>query len=91
MAAPTPYKTSPVFDQDRLPPGLRREHSTKQGIWGVVRLLEGRLRLFFPLTGEERLLSPGVPGLVRPAEPHLAEPLGAMRMQIEFYAAEPSL
>ena len=89
--APAPYKTTPVFDEETLPAGLRREHRTKAGVWGVIRLLEGSLRLTFTGTGEERILSPAAPGLVRPEEPHLVAPLGPMRMQVDFYDAEPSI
>jgi hypothetical protein len=31
------------------------------------------------------------PGLVRPEQPHLVEPLGAMRMQVEFYTEMPDI
>jgi tellurite resistance-related uncharacterized protein len=91
MTVPEPYKTTPVFDEETLPTGLRREHRTKAGVWGVIRIEEGRLRLSFTQSGEERILSPGAPGLVRPEEPHLVAPLGAMKMRVEFYEAEPAL
>lgn len=39
-----PYKCTPVFDENTLPAGLRREHRTKPGVWGVIRVLDGRLR-----------------------------------------------
>jgi tellurite resistance-related uncharacterized protein len=84
-----PYKITPVFDQETLPAGLRREHRTKAGVWGVVRVLEGTLRLEYGDGSPERILSPGVPGLLKPGQPHLVEPLGCMRMQVEFYEAEP--
>lgn len=31
MTASEPYKSTPVFDQDTLPAGLRKEHRTKSG------------------------------------------------------------
>ena len=86
-----PYKTTPVFDESTLPAGLRRVHSTKEGVWGLVRLLEGRLRLFFPETGRDLVLGPGAPGLLQPCEPHLVEPLSPFRMQVEFYRSDPSI
>jgi hypothetical protein len=33
----------------------------------------------------ETILEPGHSGLVLPDQPHLVEPLGPMRMQVEFY------
>jgi tellurite resistance-related uncharacterized protein len=86
-----PYKVTPVFDASTLPAGLRRVHSTKEGVWGVVRLLEGRLRLYFPETGRDLVLTPGEPGLLKPCEPHFVEPLSPFRMQVEFYRARPAI
>jgi tellurite resistance-related uncharacterized protein len=85
-----PYKVTPEFDEASLPAGLRRVHSTKEGCWGVIRLSEGRLRLSFPETGRETVLSPDAPGLVAPGEPHLVEPLGPFRMRVEFYRSPPA-
>lgn len=85
-----PYKVTPVFDESTLPAGLRRVHSTKEGVWGVVRLLEGRLRLYFPGTGRDLVLTPDEPGLLEPCEPHFVEPLSPFRMQVEFYRSSPS-
>lgn len=90
-AALLPYKRTAVFDQDTLPAALRREHRTKPGVWGVIRVLEGRLRLQILAPPSEAILTPECPGLVLPDQPHLVEPLGAMRMQVEFYDAAPRL
>ncbi|HEX5006734.1 MAG TPA: DUF1971 domain-containing protein [Hyphomonadaceae bacterium] len=85
ISFPTPYRSSPVFDERSLPNALRREHRTKQGVWGVVRVIEGQLKLTYTETGEERMLSPGAPGLILPNQPHFVEAQGAMRMQVDFY------
>ena len=29
------YKSTPVFDQDTVPAGLRRAHSTAAGVWAA--------------------------------------------------------
>ena len=84
-----PYKSTPVFDENTLPAGLRREHRTKVGVWGVIRVLEGRLRYQVLDPVSEMVLEPGVPGLVLPDQPHRVEPLGQMRMQVEFYHQMP--
>lgn len=83
-----PYRVTPVFDERTLPAGLRREHRTKVGVWGVIRMLDGELRLNFA-DGREQVLSGERPGLLEPDEPHWVTPLGAMRMQVEFYDAPP--
>lgn len=86
----TPYRTTAVFDEDTLPTALRREHRTKAGAWGVVRVLTGELWLKFP-DGREELLSADRPGLIRPQETHWVEPVEKVRMQVEFYDREPEL
>jgi tellurite resistance-related uncharacterized protein len=89
--SPAPYRSTPVFDENSLPAGLRREHRTKLGVWGVIRVLEGRLRYEVLDPVSETILEPGHPGLVLPDVPHRVEPLGAMRMQVEFYDQPPDL
>ena len=84
------YKRTPEFDQDSLPSGLRREHRTKQGVWGLIHVLEGRLlyRILTPL--REQVLIPGMPGVVQPEQLHEVQPLGSVRFYVEFHAAEPA-
>lgn len=85
-----PYKTTAVFDEATLPAALRREHRTKAGAWGIVRVLEGELHLRFP-DGRDELLTSQRAGLVRPEETHWVEPVGRLRVQVEFYDREPDL
>jgi tellurite resistance-related uncharacterized protein len=89
--APFPYRSTPVFDERTLPAALCREHRTKQGVWGVIRVLDGELKLTYVDSGEVQILSPGSPGVVLPDQPHLVEAQGSMRMQVDFYDREPRL
>lgn len=86
----SPYRVTPVFTEETLPAALRREHSTKEGVWGIVRILEGRLRISF-VNGAVHDLDPSHPGSIAPGQLHHVEPLGPMRMQVEFYDAAPPL
>lgn len=90
-AAPESYRSTPIFDETTLPAALRREHRTKPGVWGVVRVLEGELKLSFVDPPELLIVSPGSPGLLLPDLPHFVEPVGTMRMQVEFYDRPPQL
>lgn len=80
-----PYKSTPVFDENTLPAGLRKEHRTKAGVWGVIRVLDGKLlyRVLDPPSAQ--IVDPDHPGLIHPEQPHLVEALGAFRMHVEFY------
>ena len=84
-----PYRSTPVFDQDTLPAALRGRHSTKAGVWGVIRVLEGELALTILDPESSVLLTPASPGLVQPGQPHFVTPQGAVRMQVEFYDQPP--
>jgi hemoglobin len=91
VTVPTPYRSTPLFDQDTLPAALRARHSTKAGVWGVIRVLEGELELTH-LDPESRVtLTPDSPGLVLPEQPHFVTPHGPMTMQVDFYDEEPAL
>ena len=84
-----PYKITPVFDEYSLPAGLRREHRTKPGVWGIIRVLHGQVRLV--KANDVSMLTPDQPGLVEPEEPHWVEPIGPIKMQVEFFDRKPDL
>jgi hypothetical protein len=60
-------------------------------VWGVIRVLDGRVRYQVIDPASEVILEAGRPGLIRSDELHLVEPLGPVRMQIEFYNQSPDL
>lgn len=87
--AGAPYRSTPVFDQETLPAALRANHSTKAGVWGLIRVIEGRLRLSYTSPPAERALEAGESGLVEPQQVHFVTPLGPMKMQVDFYNEPP--
>jgi tellurite resistance-related uncharacterized protein len=72
-----------------LPAALRRRHNTKAGVWGLVRVIEGRLKLTYLEPASDTILTPEKPGLLLPEQPHFVEPMGAMKMQVDFYSEPP--
>jgi len=38
-----PYKRTPIFTEATVPPGLLKQHTTKEGAWAKIVVLEGRL------------------------------------------------
>ncbi|MDE7547026.1 DUF1971 domain-containing protein [Acetobacter fabarum] len=89
MTEVLPYRSTPVFDQDTLPAALRTRHNTRAGVWGVIRVLEGTLKLTYLDPPSELLLTPDKPGLVLPQQPHFVTPMGAMMMRVDFYDQSP--
>lgn len=84
-----PYRSTPLFDERTLPAALRARHNTKAGVWGMVRVLEGRLRLTYLDPPSERILDPQTPGPLQPEQPHFVEPLGSVKFRVDFYDQPP--
>ena len=89
MTQAMPYRSTPIFDQETVPAALRRRHDTKEGVWGLIRVIEGELKLTILDPPSEAVLTPGNPGLVLPRQPHFATPTGPMKMQVDFYDQPP--
>ena len=85
------YKSWAAFDDNTLPRALRRQHRTKVGIWGVIRVLAGRVRYCILDPVSETILDWYRPDLVLAEQPHFVNPLGAIRMQVEFHDRIPDL
>jgi tellurite resistance-related uncharacterized protein len=84
-----PYRSTPVFNETSLPAALRARHATKAGVWGMVRVLEGTVKLTYLEPPSELLLGPDTPGRLLPEQPHFVEPIGAMKMRVDFYSEPP--
>lgn len=89
-----PYHRTGNFTQTTVPAGLLKAHSTKEGVWGLIHVLEGRLayRVIDPRRPRsETILTPDTDrGVVEPTILHEVEPLGAVLFFVEFHKAEPA-
>jgi tellurite resistance-related uncharacterized protein len=81
------YRRTPVFTETTLPAALRRRHTTKAGVWGLIVMVEGRLRFRRLDPFLETTLDPACSAVVAPEEPHEVEPIGKVRFFVEFYTA----
>jgi tellurite resistance-related uncharacterized protein len=86
-----PYAASPIFDERSLPEALRNDHRTKAGTWGLLRVIDGEVRLIFDNPASEHRVKPGSPAIIPPQATHHVVPLGSMTMQVEFYRERPIL
>lgn len=83
-----PYARTPEFTEATVPAGLLRAHSTKDGAWGLIHVLEGRLAYRITDPGRpasETVLTSDGPGVVEPTILHEVEPLGRVRFYVEFH------
>lgn len=82
------YKRTPDFTETSIPAGLLAEHSTKQGVWGLIHVEEGTLR--YRITdprraSSEHILTPNdAPGVVEPTILHRVDAMGPVRFHVEF-------
>lgn len=87
-----PYRRTPEFTEATLPQALLNAHSTKDGAWGLIHVLEGRLayRISDPRRpASEVVLKPGTsPAVIEPTVLHAVEALGPVRFYVEFHRRE---
>lgn len=83
------YSKTPEFTRATIPKGLLRSHRTKEGTWGKIVILEGRLRyrILEPAI-EELELTPERYGVVEPTVPHEVEPISHVRFYVEFFSTD---
>ena len=79
------YRKTAEFNERTLPQSLRRDHSTKPGVWAKIQVIEGKLNYRIDVLGAQFELSPGTPGIVVPEARHHLEALGSARFFVEFY------
>lgn len=89
MSGPIPYKSTPEFDEATLPQALRNDHSTKAGVWGLLRVLEGRVSLVFHDPARTVEVTVENPAQIEPQALHHVVTHGPMRMRVEFYHEPP--
>ncbi len=66
--------------------GLLKAHQIKEGVWGKIVILQGRLQ--YTINEPERevvILDKNNFGLVEPKIFHEIKPLGKVRFYVEFY------
>ncbi len=82
------YKQTATFTETTVPPGLLGDHSTKDGVWGLIEVESGKLRYFVAdprqPNREQTLVADGEAGVVEPTILHRVEPLGEVRFHVRF-------
>lgn len=81
-----PYKRTPEFTAGTIPDGLRRDHSTKPGVWALLHVLEGRLQYIVePPLASERIVEAGDTAVIVAEVLHRVAPASEVRFFVEFY------
>lgn len=80
------YKKTPLFDQNTVPAGLLKTHTTKAETWGKICIIKGTLLYVIETEPLESIeLSPLNYGVVEPEIPHHVELLGEVEFFVEFF------
>ena len=79
----THYRSTPEFVETSIPAGLLKDHSTKRGVWGVIRIFDGELQYW--INDNCTILTADEPGIVVPEQLHHIAAPGSVRFQVEFY------
>lgn len=77
-------RRTPMFDENSVPKGLLKDHSTKTGTWGLICIEAGEL--LYTATDRQQTLSPEAKGIVVPNMLHKVEPLNEVWFCVEFYS-----
>jgi tellurite resistance-related uncharacterized protein len=77
------YRRTPTFDETSIPRGLLSDHRTKPGVWASIVVESGKLEYLTDQGGF--VLSPDLPGIVRPERPHRVRPIGPVRFHVVFH------
>lgn len=80
-----PYHRSPEFDEESVPENLLQKHTTKDGVWAMVRVLEGDMRFVDLDSGQETPVNPKKPAFIEPGQAHRIEVDGPVRFYVEFF------
>jgi tellurite resistance-related uncharacterized protein len=80
------YKRTRLFTPETLPQALQQNHSTKEGVWGLIVIESGAVRYTregHPAT----VLRVGDRGVILPTEPHAVAFTEDGAFYVEFYRA----
>ncbi|MBU6456079.1 MAG: DUF1971 domain-containing protein [Bradyrhizobium sp.] len=80
------YGRTPDFTPQTLPAAFKSAHTTKSGVWGLIRVLEGRLSYHLELPHEgSKLVSAGETAPIPPNIPHRVAFVEGGRFFVEFF------
>lgn len=84
------YKRTKEFTATTVPDALRANHSTKQGVWGLLHVAAGEVRYVVePPCARDVLVRPGEPAVIVSEILHRVIPSDDARFFVEFFHREP--
>ena len=85
------YKRTPEYNEETIPAGLLKAHTTKEGTWGKICISKGKLIYIIETQPQETIeLTPNKYGVVEPQVPHHVKPSGKVEFHVEFLSSAES-
>lgn len=80
------YRETKIFNPETLPAGFKREHSTKDGVWGKIIVVNGALELkVYEPEPTQLVLNEGEFAIAAPTQAHSVKLGEGASFRIEFY------
>lgn len=79
------YKKTKLFTSECCPAAFLKEHSTAEGVWGVLHITKGGLVFCDDETGEDTPLTEGEQTVIATAMRHHLKLEGYAEFFVEFY------
>jgi len=82
----TVYKRTDSFTEETVPPGLLKEHNTKENVWAKLNVEKGKLNYVITEPGEEEetMLTAGKYVIISPQQHHHVQINGKVVFHLEF-------
>ena len=81
----TKYKQTKTFDATTVPKGLLKDHSTKTGVWGCLKVHSGVVTYTDVKSAEIRDIAAGSDQVIEPEALHFIQPSQDAEFHVEFY------
>lgn len=85
------YARTPDFTHLTIPAELTASHALGEGVWGLLRVLEGTLRLSLGSVPMPLTIGAGQSAVIEPERTHRVAAPGPVRFFIEFHIAKDTI
>jgi len=81
----TSYKKTPIFNAKNVPKAILEKHNTKEGVWGKLIVIKGRIKFLDLEKESEVILETGEFQIIEPTKWHKVVLIDDVEFFIEFY------
>ena len=79
------HSSTPIFNQVTCPQGILNAHQVDKGYYGVLNVLEGKLRFVWEDSNESIEVDNTKPFYIESEKKHHVELMGDVKFRVDFY------